>query len=532
MPLIFISNRRELASSSASLETVTASRRHVFSLFGSSDTRCPRGSAARYPQLVERPLVVAPVLAHFHEEAQEYVAAQQLLDVGPSGGAHLFQARAAPADDDLAVRRPLDIDDEADACNRLGLFPRFGHDGGHVRKLFAGHPEQFFAHELGRYRALGLVGQGVFGKEHGAFGQVLEDLAHEQIGPVPLERGDRNDFGEFALGGISLDQREQPALVAHRIDFVQRQERGRADPLDHIEHEAVARTHRFRRVDHQEYKVDRRKRARDYGHHPAVERVARLVYPRRVDENDLSFGPRQHAADARAGRLRLIGDDGDLLADNFIEQSRLARVRAAYERYRAGLQPFRLFCFGLAAVVLPFGTRVGSLVWHPCCTDLFARGVWRRVADQARSRFFNRGNADAVHALAVGINDLESESFEFQHLARRRHMPHLADDEPGYGSEIVRLDLFIIQQLDLSDLGAAVDHVRAVLHPGDPVGDARAVLVFDLAQDLFDYILYGDEPRHASILVDHHGYLHLRLLHLFEQLPDRLALGHEVSEAK
>src|SRR6185503_1861145 len=55
-------------------------------------------------------------------------------------------------------------------------------------------------------------------------------------------------------------------------------------------------------------------------HHPHVHPVRRLVDARRVDEDDLSLLVILHADDARAGRLRLVRDDGELVADNAIEE--------------------------------------------------------------------------------------------------------------------------------------------------------------------------------------------------------------------
>ena len=74
------------------------------------------------------------------------------------------------------------------------------------------------------------------------------------------------------------------------------------------------------RVNHQHYQIDGRERVRDDAHHPAIELIAGFVNARRVEKNYLPFGPRQNAADASARGLRLVGNDGYLFADEFIEQ--------------------------------------------------------------------------------------------------------------------------------------------------------------------------------------------------------------------
>ena len=71
---------------------------------------------------------------------------------------------------------------------------------------------------------------------------------------------------------------------------------------------------------------------------PLPHQGARLVDARRVDEDDLRLGPVQHAADLVAGRLRLVRDDRDLLAEDLVEQRRLAHVGAADEGHEPGAE--------------------------------------------------------------------------------------------------------------------------------------------------------------------------------------------------
>ena len=52
------------------------------------------------------------------------------------------------------------------------------------------------------------------------------------------------------------------------------------------------------------------------------------------------------------------------------------------------------------------------------------------------------------------------------------------------------------------------------------------VLVLDLADDLLDHVLHGDQAGGAAVLVDHDGHVPLGDLHLVQQLVDRLRLGH------
>ena len=66
------------------------------------------------------------------------------------------------------------------------------------------------------------------------------------------------------------------------------------------------------------------------------------------------------------------------------------------------------------------------------------------------------------------------------------------------------------------------------------VGDRLAldvVLVANLADDLFEQVLDGDQAGGAAVLVDDDGHLRLPPLHLLQQLRHALALGHEMRRA-
>ena len=65
------------------------------------------------------------------------------------------------------------------------------------------------------------------------------------------------------------------------------------------------------------------------GDHRPVEAALGREQPGRVDEHDLRLASGQDAAHGRAGGLRLAGDDRDLLADQRIDEGRLAGVGRA-----------------------------------------------------------------------------------------------------------------------------------------------------------------------------------------------------------
>ena len=61
--------------------------------------------------------------------------------------------------------------------------------------------------------------------------------------------------------------------------------------------------------------------------HIVSQTVARLVEAGRVEQDELDIVPVHHAVDPVARGLRLVGDDGDLLAHKRVRQARLAHVR-------------------------------------------------------------------------------------------------------------------------------------------------------------------------------------------------------------
>ena len=73
----------------------------------------------------------------------------------------------------------------------------------------------------------------------------------------------------------------------------------------------------------------------------------------------------------------------------------------------------------------------------------------------------------------------------------------------------------------------AFDDQRAVAQPLDgPL--LPVVLVLDLAHDLLEQVLEGDEAGDRAVLVDHEGHVGAPLLQLLQQRAHLLRLGHEV----
>src|SRR6185369_4146403 len=73
-------------------------------------------------------------------------------------------------------------------------------------------------------------------------------------------------------------------------------------------------------------------------HHPAIDFVTRLMNARRITQDDLALGCCDHDLDAETRGLRFIGDRGDLLPDETIEQRRLPRIRPPNQRDIPGVR--------------------------------------------------------------------------------------------------------------------------------------------------------------------------------------------------
>ena len=83
--------------------------------------------------------------------------------------------------------------------------------------------------------------------------------------------------------------------------------------------------------------------------HGAVESPLRLKDARRIDEDDLGVADERDAAHRPARRLRLVGDDGDLGADQRIGEGRLAAIRRTDQRHEAAPGLFALVRLGAGA---------------------------------------------------------------------------------------------------------------------------------------------------------------------------------------
>src|SRR4051794_4341844 len=130
---------------------------------------------------------------------------------------------------------------------------------------------------------------------------------------------------------------------------------------------------------------------------------------------------------------------------------------------------------------------------------------------RASTRLFldRRGrNLEPAHGAALGVQHDEIEPGQHVMLAALGHMPHLVCNEAADGIEV--LEIVGRRERDAEsfahplDGGFAADTIGAVGQPEDVAlvfGDVEFVL--DLADDLLEHVLDGDEAGKASELIDH-----------------------------
>ena len=113
-------------------------------------------------------------------------------------------------------------------------------------------------------------------------------------------------------------------------------------PREEVEDELLARPRSSAASTTNRTQVGRAEGVGRVAHHGRVHPVLGLVDAGRVDERDLGAGPARHAEDALAGRLRLVRDDRDLLADEGVDERRLAGVGPADDGDLADARSVRL----------------------------------------------------------------------------------------------------------------------------------------------------------------------------------------------
>jgi hypothetical protein len=260
-----------------------------------------------------------------------HAAADQRLDLLPRRGADRAHHAAALADQDRFLRLRLGPDPRVD--EQQAVFPLVDVvdlDLDRVRELLAGALEHLLADELGQPHVLGHV-RVLLGRIHElALGHHADQLADDVADTRARERADRVDLAvQVELGG-RLERRDG-RLAVEDVDLVDHDDDRHFGVADRGRDEAVAGPHALLAVQDEQRRVGVGQLALHPALHPLGQRIARPLHARQVDQHELPVVARRDSADRPARRLRPVRHDRDLLADDLVEDRRLADVRAAGE---------------------------------------------------------------------------------------------------------------------------------------------------------------------------------------------------------
>ena len=208
-------------------------------------------------------------------------------------------------------------------------------DGAGKRDLVVRRLQELLPHDLGRKKPFRPVSDVVGRISRLPLRQPIDEQPFETIHVLSRRCRHGHDFGELSVLSVPLHDRQEARLL-HQVDLIEDQDDRRLQVPHQVGDELVAFAGRLARIHHEADDVHFAHRFDGGVHHLHVHPVERTVNARRIDEHDLGVRVVAHAVNPRPRRLRLVGDDGELGADDPVEQRRLAGIRTADERDETG----------------------------------------------------------------------------------------------------------------------------------------------------------------------------------------------------
>ena len=134
-----------------------------------------------------------------------------------------------------------------------------------------------------------------------------------------------------------------------------------------------------------------------------------------------------------------------------------------------------------------------------------------------------------MQAARIGAGDAEREAAQGQFLAGFRQVADRGGDQAADGVVFVVVEVGAEAFVEIGDRGQRIDHELAVGLRRDEHRLVRVVvvLVVDLADDLLQHVLDGDQPGHAAVFVDHDRHVVARLAELAQQHVELLRFGDQ-----
>src|SRR5512139_66817 len=112
-----------------------------------------------------------------------------------------------------------------------------------------------------------------------------------------------------------------------------------------------------------------------------------------------------------------------------------------------------------------------------------------------------RGDAHGFHAAPVGAHDAELESVQLDRLATAWQPAEMLRDQPGDGVDGLVGKRGVEEFVELADARAPAHQELAVALAADVLLVLDVVFVVDLADDLLDHVLDGDQAGNAAVFV-------------------------------
>ena len=239
----------------------------------------------------------------------------------------------------FAVDGGVDVDDAVVTLGKTGDF-----DSGAVGDLALQVPQQLLADDLSHDLALGLVGGQVLVEQEGGLDGVLLTLLEQVLHTVAGLGGDGDDG--IKLGGLGVDSDDfQQLVLLHGVDLVDGQDGGAAGALDLLDQTLFLGTDGGDGLDNQNGGVHISDGLTDGVDHVVAQLGAGAVVAGGVDKDELGIAAGDDAADAVTGGLGLVGNDGDLLADQIVGQGGLTDVGTAGNGNHSGFGIHKYFSY-------------------------------------------------------------------------------------------------------------------------------------------------------------------------------------------
>ena len=224
----------------------------------------------------------------------------------------------------------LAVDGHIDVQNALPVLHALG-DGGHpVGDLLVQQAQHFLPDNLRGDDPLGLVGEGVLGKEVPAGQAQLFQLVQQIFHAAAVLGGDRHHRLEPIQPGVLGDLLHNGGLVLQQVGFVDGQHRRHLPILEAANQLLVGLGQGRAGLCHQQAGVHAVHRAGDGLDHVVPQGIFGLDKAGGIQKHQLVLPLGEHAHNAGAGGLGLAGHNGNLLSHQPVEHRGLAHVGPAH----------------------------------------------------------------------------------------------------------------------------------------------------------------------------------------------------------